>query len=57
MIKRNDKKTLCKVNYNISEKLWLPVVIDGLVDFEGIEEGQAQFGCTIDSKPSPEIVW
>jgi len=40
-----------------SEKLWMPVTLDGLVDFEGIEDGEAQFSCRVNAKPTPEITW
>jgi len=41
----------------LSEKLWTPVFSDELKDFEGIEDGQAQFGCRVNSKPVPQITW
>jgi len=39
------------------EKLWPPMFLEELVDFEGIEDGQALFSCRVNSKPSPLVTW
>jgi len=45
-------------NYNIHvEKLWPPVFHNKLADFEGLEDGPAQFNCKVNCKPAPVITW
>jgi len=39
------------------EKLWPPIFLDKLVDFEGIEDGQALFSGKVNSKPAPVFTW
>jgi len=41
----------------ILEKLWPPIFLEKLSDFEGIEDSQALFRCTVNSKPAPVITW
>jgi len=41
----------------IAEKLWAPLFLDNLQNFDGIEDGRAQFSCKVNGKPAPEIVW
>jgi len=43
--------------HKILEKLWPPVFLNKLTDAEGIEDGQALFGCRVNSKPAPVFTW